>query len=305
MIKWFREIIRPVVRTNLLGGGEMKKQGTALSIQRVSINGGLIVCYIERGSGPALVLLPGLFQNVSGLRHLIVGLSRRFRVICPAVPGSDGSSLLPHYNLETIKWWLEKALSALAVRTAIFVTVSMGAVLAVPVIVDSDIITVQAYVAHEPVTRVRDAGFLWRTLYHLDCLLRKVRLGWLSLLGLWLLRGGLARLSRFFPIFRFARALQKTPLCSLARLADFMSNAPMAELTVRASEKVPTMVVMGTRQTRLFLHYGSINQVVERMLSAVRSILHGAGHFLRQTDQEKLAEEIIQFAVERGILPPE
>jgi pimeloyl-ACP methyl ester carboxylesterase len=221
------------------------------------------------------------------------------------VPGSEGSSFLPVGNHKTIseniKWWLEEALTALGVQRALFVTVSLGALLALPTIVGSKRIVVDGYVAHELVTRLADARIWWRLLYRINRLLYDARVGFLSLMMLVAIRFLLARVFRL----RFAQALLRTPVRAFPKIGDALSREPTDHLAVQASIAVPTLVVLGSRGTWWLIGQRSVRKVVEQMSSAVRDTLLGAEHFLRKPDQEELAKRIVRFAREHGILPPE
>ncbi|HEX7456055.1 MAG TPA: alpha/beta hydrolase [Candidatus Nanoarchaeia archaeon] len=275
----------------------MRRDRGYLQIQQTQIDG-LKVSFIRQGKGPSLVIVPGLFQHLNGLRHLVNCLSEHFDVTLLATPGSEGSSLLPRYDRETVCWWFEETLEKLGIRRAIIVSVSIGAALALLALADSKKIQATAYVVHEPVVRVQDAQFWLRWLHQVDRFLWEKRAGFVSIGFLWVVRAAFAHVLRR----GWAKALLKTPLCSLSDMAKLLHEGSIHRLARPVSEKVPTMVVAGERKSRLLLNYSSMKQVMESMKAQAQAILARARHFLRRPDQENFAAQIIQFAQQRGLL---
>jgi pimeloyl-ACP methyl ester carboxylesterase len=268
-----------------------------LPIQRIDVDG-LKVSFIRRGKGPSLVIVPGLFQHLNGLRHLVNYLSEYFDVTLLATPGSEGSSLLPRYDRQTVQWWFEETLERLGIRQVVVVSVSIGAALALLALADSKRIQATAYVVQEPVVRVGDAQFWLRWLHRIDCFLWKSRMGFVSIGFLWLVRAVLAHGVRL----GWAKALLSTPLRSLSGMANLLREEAIHRLAQSVSEKIPTMVVVGEMKSRWLLNHHSMNQVVESMKAQAQAILARARHFLRRPDQESFAAQIVLFAQRRGLL---
>jgi len=290
----------------IIGGEEsevrewkMERESKHLPIQQAVITGGLTASFIREGEeGPTCVVVPGLFQHVNGLRHLITALSKRFDAICLAVPGADGSSPLPSYTLEAVRQWPADVLTALGIHKALFVSVSLGAPLIVPYLAEAEEETAAAYVIQDPVTKVSDTHLWLQLLYHTHRISRKLKLGWLSLSGIWLLRAILAHGLRI----GFARALLQMRLKTLTEIGDFLDRSPIRELAAQASERIPTMPVLSGEGTPWLVRAGSIRRMTDSLSSVRTAILHRAGHFLHRRDQKELAKQIVEFAKERGIL---
>ncbi len=278
----------------------MRRDRGHLTIQQVTVDG-LKASFIRQGQGPSLVIVPGLFQHLNGLRHLVNRLSDYFDVTLLATPGSEGSSLLPRYDRQTVQWWFEETLGKLGIQRAIVVSVSIGAALAMLALTDSKRIQVKAYVVQEPVIRVGDAQFWLRWLSHIDGLLWKSRMGFVSIGFLWLVRALLAYGVRL----GWAKALLNTPLRSLSGMADLLRKEAIHRLAQPVSERIPTMVVVGEIKSWWLLNYRSMDQVLESMKAQAQAILAKARHFLRRPDQESLATQIVQFAQLRGLLEEE
>jgi len=275
----------------------VKRERGYLPIQRIDVDG-LKVSFIRRGQGPSLVIVPGLFQHLNGLRHLVNRLSEHFDVTLLATPGSEGSSLLPRYDRETVCWWFEETFEKLGIRRAIIVSVSIGAALALLALAESKKIQATAYVVQEPVVRVGDAQFWLRWLHHTDRILWKSRMGFVSIGFLWCIRAVLAHGVGL----GWAKALLKTPLRSLSGMANLLHEESIHSYARPVSERIPTMVVTGEKKSRLLLNYGSMRQVMESMKIQAQAILARARHFLRRPDQESFAAQIVQFAQRRGLL---
>lgn len=265
-------------------------------VQSKTIPGGRKISYIRVGRGPHLVVLNGLFQHANGLRWLISDLSHHFTVTSLAVPGSDGSNPLPRHDLETAERLVRDSLQELGVETPIFVTISIGASLGVPYLLSSAIGEVVAYVAYEPVTRVKDAKPWWRVLYRLNHYLRKVGLGLLFIGVLWLLRAFLLCTGR-----RFARSVRDVPLRSFAQIGELIHTNRIHDLIVEVSRRTPTVCVLGSRESWWLIDRNSVSEVVGSMHAAF-SILERSEHVLHPPHQEDLARLIVRFAREQQIL---
>lgn len=88
---------------------------------------GVRTVYYERGSGPPLVLVHGMFGDYTDWETVLVPLSQTFRVIAPDLPGF-GVSEKPDvsYDAEFFVNWLHAFLDATKIEGAVLVGNSFG-----------------------------------------------------------------------------------------------------------------------------------------------------------------------------------
>lgn len=93
---------------------------------------GIRIVYYERGWGPALVLLHGMFGDYTDWETVLEPLSQNFRVIAPDLPGF-GASDKPDvsYGSEFFVEWMHEFLGALGVSNPVLVGNSFGGELAI------------------------------------------------------------------------------------------------------------------------------------------------------------------------------
>lgn len=93
---------------------------------------GIRTVYFERGSGPALVLLHGMFGDCGDWETVLEPLAETYRVIAPDLPGF-GASAKPDvsYDAEFFLDWLDALFESLHVRKAVLVGNSFGGEIAI------------------------------------------------------------------------------------------------------------------------------------------------------------------------------
>jgi pimeloyl-ACP methyl ester carboxylesterase len=263
-------------------------------VERALLPSGSTISYIKLGSGPQLLLLAGLFQDLNGLKYLIRRLSKRFTVYCLAMPGGDGSSPLKRYNLETVSQWLDEAVDTLGVQKVVLVSVSLGVAMAALLLRGSRL-QVTEFFAQEPVTRVGDTSIGWAALYYVTRAFRRCKLEWAVIPGLWLFRVFLADVLHL----KWARGLKSASLKGLARVGDLIAHYPISDMAIQAGRRAPTISVMGSKATRMLVRRTPILRIAGAMQSVREIILEGSGHLLPGRHQQQLAEQIIQLTVEK------
>jgi 4,5:9,10-diseco-3-hydroxy-5,9,17-trioxoandrosta-1(10),2-diene-4-oate hydrolase len=109
--------------------------------EEVATVGGLRIRYVEAGQGRALLCLHGSGPGASGLsnfRHTLKGLSHRFRVIAPDLPGF-GFSDRPSITERRVKYYADFVLAfmdALGIEGASLIGNSMGGGIACKVAIE-------------------------------------------------------------------------------------------------------------------------------------------------------------------------
>lgn len=100
---------------------------TSILRKTVAVDGDIKLSYLEAGSGPAVVLLPGWSQTAEQFRYQLEGLSAQYRVIAFDHRGQGDSDKPGHgYRIARLAADLQNALVALDLRDVTILGHSMG-----------------------------------------------------------------------------------------------------------------------------------------------------------------------------------
>ena len=119
-------IAAPLAWLAVAGAAPLAAQDTP---QRIALGGADTVAVSDRGSGPAVVLVPGLLGGAHGFRRIVPGLleaGHRVIVIEPLGTGASSRPAGGDYSLEAQATRIESVLGLLHVDSALFVCHSVG-----------------------------------------------------------------------------------------------------------------------------------------------------------------------------------
>ena len=87
---------------------------------------------IDAGTGPALVLIPGIQGRCEWLDPTVAALSKEFRVVSSSLPGEPGSgrSVSPDRGFDAFVGYVDRLLDARQIPAAIMCGVSFGGLVA-------------------------------------------------------------------------------------------------------------------------------------------------------------------------------